>query len=108
MPLRAKSALQVEIVFQSGSTQCFDINDGFLENVKLLLGSGLPPSEICKTWTRNSPGDPARILRIIGKKADGSDVLMELSCEDHAVNPEVPGSSPGRGAGKFKRLRRQA
>ena len=84
MPLRAKSALQVEIVFQSGSTQCFDINDGFLENVKLLLGAGLPPSEICKTWTRNSPWDPARILRIVGKKADGSDVLMELSCEDHA------------------------
>ena len=79
MLLRAKSALQVEIVFQSGSTQCFDINDGFLENVKLLLGAGLPPSEICKTWTRNSPGDPVRILRIVGKKADGSDVLMGSS-----------------------------
>jgi hypothetical protein len=84
MPPRAKSALQVEIFFQSGSTQCFDIDDGFLETVKHLLEAGLPPSELCKTWTRAPPWDPAHTFRIVRKKAQGFDVLVELSCDGHA------------------------
>jgi hypothetical protein len=75
--------LKVELVLRSGGTHAFEISEDILDDLEYLLREGrLPFRELCSTWLRVPPTDPAALIRVFGKRGDGTDVRIELSCDD--------------------------
>jgi hypothetical protein len=75
-----RDRINVEITYRSGYKEAFEITDEVLQDVEASREAGLSAEELCRSLAARSPWDAPKELRIFGKRSDGRDVSIELSC----------------------------
>jgi hypothetical protein len=71
----------VELVLRSGARSDFEITEEILDDFEEFRQAGQSPRDVCRTWLQVPSWDAPAHLRVVGKRADGTDVLIELSCD---------------------------
>ena len=80
--MQTRNRILVELVLQSGAYHHFEITEEILNDLEEFRRTGLSPRDLCRTWLQVASWDAPACLRVVGKRADGTDVLIELSCND--------------------------
>ena len=93
--MQTRNRVWVELVLQSGAHTVFEITEEILNDLEEFRQAGLSPRDLCRTWLQVASWDTPARLRVVGKRADGSDVFIELSCDD-----EVSDTLKTRAAGR--------
>jgi hypothetical protein len=79
-----RNRIHVEVTLRSGVTQVFEITEDILADLEQFRSYGLSAQELCRAWLQLGPRDPPIRLRVSGRRADDSDVLIELVCDEHS------------------------
>ncbi len=80
-----RNRIFVELTLRSGGKQVFEITEDILDDLEYFQSEGLSSRELCRTWLELIPRDPPTLVRVSGKRANGTDVLIELPCEEHSI-----------------------
>jgi len=77
-----QGGIHVVLVLRRGDTLAVQIDEEALEDLEYWYAEELPVESILSAWLQVPPDEAPLSARVFGRRRNGADVLIQLTCED--------------------------